>query len=237
MRLKPREVPAELLSLAQRQAGVVSRSQARAAGVSSKTIFLRVSRRIWLLLPFSLVLDPTQPATPHQTAWALWLRAGEGSVLSGRTALELHRTRLDWLSRLPALVIVPKTRHTRIPGAVVRRGNHGTLRTVSKFGLPLRSPQDALIDVVPFMVEQHAVDALDSAMQLGLFTHVGLLNALRDRVVPGCKHAGAITRAIQSLRLEGESHLERRFAALLRAVPGHGLQAGHLLLDGSGVPV
>jgi hypothetical protein len=85
-----RELPSTLRYLAQRQCGVVSRSQAVRAGLSPGMIKFRVRSGQWQQLHPGVYATFT--GVPRRGAW-LWaavLSAGPGAALSHRTAAELH---------------------------------------------------------------------------------------------------------------------------------------------------
>ena len=85
------ELPSTLRYLAQRQNGVVSRSQALRAGLSADMIKFRLRSGRWRLMHRGTYATFT--GTPGRSAW-LWaavLSAGRGAALSYETAAELHR--------------------------------------------------------------------------------------------------------------------------------------------------
>ena len=85
------EVPYTLRNLAERQSGVVSRSQALKAGLSESVIKFRVSSGRWQ--PIHPGVYATFSGFPGYTAklWAAILSAGPGALLSHETAAELQR--------------------------------------------------------------------------------------------------------------------------------------------------
>ena len=124
------ELPSTLRYLAQRQRGVVSRSQAIRAGLSPDMIKFRVRSDRWQQLHPGVYA--TFSGIPGRGAW-LWaalLAAGPGAVLSYQTAAELHR--LADKPTSPIHVTVPAQRHLvavirRVPAPVGagRRGRAG----------------------------------------------------------------------------------------------------------------
>jgi Transcriptional regulator, AbiEi antitoxin len=86
-----RELPSTLRYLAQRQDGVVSRSQAIRAGLSPDMIKSRVSSGWWLQMYPGVYATFTGVPSRDARLWATVLLAGPGATLSYQTAAELHR--------------------------------------------------------------------------------------------------------------------------------------------------
>jgi len=104
-----RELPSTLRYLAQRQRGVVSRSQAMRAGFSPGMIKFRVRSGRWQQLHPGVYATFTGIPSRGAWLWAAILSAGPGAVLSFQTAAEL-----DGLSDNPTNpihVTVPRQRH------------------------------------------------------------------------------------------------------------------------------
>lgn len=103
-----------------RQAGVVSREQALAAGLSADEIDHRLARRRWRPLHPRVYLTVATQPTPEARVRAAVLWAGEGAVLSGVAAAWWHGMPV----RAPATVAVtvPRRRSPgKRPGVTVRR--------------------------------------------------------------------------------------------------------------------
>jgi hypothetical protein len=101
-----RELPSTLRYLAQRQNGIVSRSQALRAGLSPDMIKFRISSGRWLQMYPGVYATFTGVPSRGARLWAAVLLAGPGATLSHETAAELHR-----LADQAA-----KTIHVTIPG-------------------------------------------------------------------------------------------------------------------------
>jgi hypothetical protein len=86
-----RELPHTLRNLARNQAGVVSRSQAIRAGLTSDMIKFRLVSDQWQ--PLHRGVYATFTGIPGRAAhlWAAVLSAGPGAALSHETAAEVHR--------------------------------------------------------------------------------------------------------------------------------------------------
>jgi Transcriptional regulator, AbiEi antitoxin len=85
------ELPSTLRNLAGRQFGVVSRSQALRAGLSTDMIKFRVRSGWWRPLHRGVYVTFTGAPGRDAQLWAALLGAGPGAVLSHETAAELHR--------------------------------------------------------------------------------------------------------------------------------------------------
>jgi Transcriptional regulator, AbiEi antitoxin len=108
-----RELPSALGNLARHQSGVVSRSQALRAGLSSDMIRFRVGSGRWQQIHRGIYA--TFNGVPGRGArlWAAVLSAGTGAMLSHETAGELHRL----VDKPPDLIYVTVPRERRIIAA------------------------------------------------------------------------------------------------------------------------
>jgi predicted transcriptional regulator of viral defense system len=112
------DIPAEIAELARWQAGVISRQQLLEAGLNPQLIIRRVERGRWQQLYRGVYATFSGPPGRETWLWAAVLRAGNGAVLSHRTAAELHGL-ID--SAAEAIyVTVPSTRRITTAGLVIR---------------------------------------------------------------------------------------------------------------------
>jgi predicted transcriptional regulator of viral defense system len=112
------DIPAEIAETARWQAGAISRRQLLDAGLNAKVIAKRLARGRWQQLYRGVYAVFSGPATRDTWLWAAVLRAGDGAVLSHKTAAELHG-----LIDTPAesiCVTVPSARRVRNSGIVIR---------------------------------------------------------------------------------------------------------------------
>jgi len=86
-----RELPPTLRYLAQRQNGIVSRSQALRAGLSPDMVKFRISSGRWRQMHSGVYATFTGVPSRGARLWAAVLLAGPGATLSHETAAELHR--------------------------------------------------------------------------------------------------------------------------------------------------
>jgi hypothetical protein len=85
------ELPPTLRYLARRQSGLVSRSQARQAGLSEDMIKFRVRSGRWRRIHPGVYATFTGELNRRAYLWAAVLSAGPGAALSHDAAAELHR--------------------------------------------------------------------------------------------------------------------------------------------------
>jgi Transcriptional regulator, AbiEi antitoxin/Protein of unknown function (DUF559) len=95
-----------------RQAGVITQSQAVAAGISRHAIYARLESGRWQRLHRGVYAGYSGPLTRASLMWAAVLAAGPGAVLCYRTAAELHGL-LDAPKDEAIHVMVPRSRTLR----------------------------------------------------------------------------------------------------------------------------
>src|SRR4051794_31307754 len=180
-----------LTALLRRQAGVVGRAQARAAGLSADAIDRKLAGRHWVPLYPRVYLDRTHRLTDEARVRAAVLWAGDDAVLSGLAAAWWHGV-------APALageiaVTVPRRRSPRNrPGVTVRRRDLAGDDRASRHGIP--------VTALPLTVLEAAVELgaaggpfLDRALQ----SHVGFLDVARAHTRnPGAAGAAAARAAL-----------------------------------------
>lgn len=116
-----RELPPDLRYLAQRQGGVVTRSQAMRAGMSPGMIKFRVRTGRWQQLHPGVYATFSGSPRRGTRLWAAVLSAGPGAMLSHQTAAELQR--LSDGRANPIHVTVPHARRvTAVEGVCQRLG-------------------------------------------------------------------------------------------------------------------
>lgn len=195
------------------QAGVLSRAQAVAAGLSTDTVDRRLAARRWLPVHPRVYRDADRPDTAEARVRAVVLWAGEGAVLSGAAAAW-------WWGLLPRVpevvtVTVPRRRAPRPrAGIVVRRRSLDPADVAVRRGLA---------------VTGRAWSVLEAAVELP-----GTGAALLDRVLsappgPGVPDLAELTAAhrrtlgAHGSRAAGE--LLAGAARRVRAAAGHRVRA------------
>ena len=138
------KLPPTLRSPAQRQYGVVSRSQALRAGLSPDMIKFRIRSGRWQQL--HLGVYATFSGTPGRGArlWAALLAAGPDAALSYETAAELHG--LSDKAASPIHVSVPRERHlVAIEG--VRLHRSARVATATQGYPPRTTVEETVLDL------------------------------------------------------------------------------------------
>ena len=110
------ELPSALRYLAQRQSGVVSRSQALRAALSPDMVKFRISSGRWRQMYPGVYATFTGVPSRGARLWAAVLFAGPGATLSHETAAELHRL-ADHIAET-IHVTIPGGRRVRAPEGV-----------------------------------------------------------------------------------------------------------------------
>jgi len=139
-------ISAAAAELARWQAGVISRQQLLAAGLTSQMITTRLERQRWQQLYRGVYAVFSGPPPRQAWLWAAVLRAGPGAVLSHLTAAELHGL-LD--SPAEAIfVTVPSTRRISAPGLIVRTSGRIAEATAPGRQPPRTSVEETVLDLV-----------------------------------------------------------------------------------------
>ncbi len=137
------DIPWALRELALTQAGVVSRRQARATGMSSDAIAWRLARGRWQLLQRGVYALFSGPPGREAVLWAAVLRGGRDAVLSHHTAAELTGL-TDAPGGLIHVTVPASRRVSAVPGIVI----HLSSRTDSARHPCLLPPRTRVEDTV-----------------------------------------------------------------------------------------
>ncbi len=214
MPLVPRRavVPSSLLVLASRQGGLISSTQADAAGVGSTRRTRLVRDGMWGR-PTHGVYDPT-PGVRYgvderrrRAAWTGLLAYGPGAVAVGSCALALLG-----VAGLPATlapeVALPAGRHHRPRDGVRVRcfGETVPLEAVRHGAALVAGLTTALVQAVPELGPRHALAVLDDVTRRGLLSAEGALE-VRRRVV-GRRGAAGVRDVWALVDARAESPLE-----------------------------
>jgi Transcriptional regulator, AbiEi antitoxin len=140
------DLPATFRYLARSQSGVVSRSQAIRAGLTSDTIRFRVSSGRWQQMHRGVYATFTGVPGRGTQLWAAVLSAGPGAALSHETAAELHRL-IDSPAKL-IHVTVPFQRRPRTAAGVSLHRSRRAVAAVQDSGYPPRTTmQETVLDL------------------------------------------------------------------------------------------
>ncbi len=148
-------------SLLARQAGVITRRQALAAGLTRHAVDHRVRLRHWWPLHPQVYLVDGHARSPEVAVRAAVLWAGEDAVLDGPAAAWWH----GLLAAPPAVVGVTRSRPAGPrPGVAVRRRDLDPADVVTVRGLAVTSAALALLDTA---VALGRPELLDRALRQG----------------------------------------------------------------------
>ncbi|WP_265520129.1 hypothetical protein [Oerskovia flava] len=183
-------VPAELLDVASRQAGLVDAAQCDAHGVTAHRRGRLVAQRRWSR-PTRGVFDTTPPvgATPPgrdlttahdhrrtRAAWLALLAYGPDAIAVGPCALVLLGIQGVGADVVPQVALPGARASVSRDGIALRQFDDGM--TVTRVGGRLvATPCWALAQAVPEMRRRRAVAVMDSAQHLGLLDADGLARA------------------------------------------------------------
>jgi hypothetical protein len=204
------------------QAGVISRQQAQAAGMSTTRIDNKLRSMRWQQLQQGVYA--TFSGTPDRDAqlWAVVLRAGPRAALSFRTAAELHGLVSDHSPLVH--VTVPSNQRTRpIRGATLHYSG-----SIDQARHPTQLPPRTRIDETVLDLTQasasldEAVEWICRAVGRRLTGDDRLLAALAVR--PRARWRKDLCLALGDVADGGRSVLELRYIAVER---GHGLPSAH----------
>jgi predicted transcriptional regulator of viral defense system len=141
-----RELPSTLRYLAQRQRGVVSRSQAMRAGLSPGMIKFRVRSGQWQQLHPGVYATFTGVPGRGAWLWAAVLSAGPGAALSHQTAAELHG--LTDSPTNPIHVTVSRQRHVVAVSGVSLHRSARTVEAIQGQSYPPRTTvEETVLDL------------------------------------------------------------------------------------------
>ena len=140
------ELPSTLRYLAQRQRGIVSRSQAIRAGLSPDMIKFRIRSNRWQQLHPGVYATFTGIPGRGAWLWAALLAAGPGAVLSYQTAAELHG--LSDKPTSPIHVTIPAQRHlVAVSGVCLHRSGRAVEAMEQRSYPPRTRVEETVLDL------------------------------------------------------------------------------------------
>lgn len=180
-----------------RQHGVLTRAQARAAGMTTAQVdrLLRVGAWRRLLPSIYDAADDPSPLAPYAAA-ALW--AGPGGALSHGSAAALWR--LLPPSGAPE-VLVPVGRAAQAAGVVVRRTRAplGAADRATVAGLPVTSPTRTVVDLSSALDDDGLARVVERARAAGILRRSDLLAHLDAVGARGRAGAARLRRVVAGL--------------------------------------
>jgi len=213
------------------QHGVISRGQALHAGLSERSIGLRVKTGRWRTVYPGVYAQVSTPITWHQRLMAVVLRGGATALASHSSAALLWR--LDGLEQGAIEVSIQAGRC--IKGALVHRRRPTDNPTVAvKDGIPTTGIQRTLLDLCAVVSKRRAAHVMDDALRSGLTT----LEKLRELLTTpraGTRSLRELLDARDDRDVSVESPLETALLGLFRK---HGIPLPvpqHCVMEGGDV--
>jgi very-short-patch-repair endonuclease len=203
----------EVLELAGRQHGVVSREQLLDLGLSSQAIKHRIARgRLHPVLRGVYAVG--RPEVSKHARWmAAVLRCGPDAVLSHETAAglwEMAPERRGWIE-----LSVPPSTTRRIPGLIAHRRLLSTKEVTARHGIPVTTPLCTLIDIASRLPRGALEAAINEADKRGLTDPERLRAALAPS--PGRPGVLALRETLDRRTFTlTDSELERQFMSIVR---------------------
>ena len=202
-----------------RQHGLVTRSDAVAAGLTYRQIQLRVASGVWIEVSPGVYRHPAHPITPEQRVLAAVLGAGRGAVASHQAAAYLWGL-LEWeeAGARAAVSVLPHS-HPRSHGFDVHRMSDLDLSRVRIWkGVECTDPLWTLADLGA-VVDGALVDrAIDRGLATRLITVKGLQTEIARRSKRGRRGVGILRERLMARGFLGAprpSVLESRTLAFL----------------------
>lgn len=208
----------ELFELAERQHGVVSRTQARGLGISNGTLSWMVRSGRWQATTRDTLTLRGTGRTPLQQASITRLSAGDGAAISHWSAAALWG--IPGFALAPFHVLVPHGRQRLcVPGPVHHTRRLPPHHLVQSAGLLVTTPPRTIFDLSgvlggPWRLER-ALDHAWAARLVSFESMMHIIDELSGRGQRNVAQLRALVGARGSLHIAGESSLERRFHRLI----------------------
>jgi Transcriptional regulator, AbiEi antitoxin/Protein of unknown function (DUF559) len=232
-------IDSRIARLAQRQAGVFSRAQALAVGMTDSSMLRRIRSGRWTVLHPGVYLLAGVPATWHTEIWAALLAAGPLATVTHETSVRLSGS--HHVALRPITLTVAHGAHPRVRGAVVHQLDDLRIDHVATIdGLPVSTPARAVVEVAATVGRRRLGLILDDLVfdRRTSYDAVGVVLAGVARPgKPGVTALAGVLDDRAEATVPGASELERAmFAALVgaglpvpepqRALPGPGAIGG-----------
>jgi hypothetical protein len=228
-----------LAEVARAQWGVFSRAQAIKAGLGAAAISRRTGSGSWVRVFPGVYRGASTPESWNGRLLAACLWAGDGAVVSHRTAARLHG--LEGLPTGkrgdPVELTVPLAKTGRAPGVLLHRSRK--LERLDKSainGIPVTSLGRTLVDIAPMLDEKHLSMALDSGLARHTSIDVRMLRRVLGRLKAKGRAGTALLEKVLDARSEDAVHLdsalERRFLAALKSAKLPRPSEHHDVVDG-----
>lgn len=207
-----------LRATALRRQGIVSRSEALAAGFSYDAISRRITSGQWARSGRALIIRDIYRPGDRATAWILHLHSGPESLVSGPLALRLQ----GWDVRGDDHTVVnPSDVRAEIDLSVriLRRGSSGAVQFA---GLPPLVPRmDALADTLTSRSQRGSRELLDHALQQRWIDPTDLDLLIERRSGPGRRGQRRLIELRDRAASGSRSEAEQRMGRLLARTAGN----------------
>jgi hypothetical protein len=212
------DIDTRTLDVFREQAGVITRAQAVALGMSARQIGHRLGKHRWLTIRRGVYRHALFDISPEMEVWALTL-SGRGYV-SHRYAARLHG--LEPELRADPEVTVKAGLHLHVTGVRVHESMQTRTAEICHIqGLPVSGVERTIMDVAALEYRQWWILALiDSARRLNLTDDARLNACLKRHARRGRDGTVNFRRALEVSGLSKTSaigHLSRETAQLLAA--------------------
>lgn len=223
-------VDTELLrDIAENQAGVVSRSQAHAAGLSDFSIRTRVTSGAWQRVGRALVLREMAKGGDEHIAWLLTFNVSTDAVITGPLAARLG----GWdLSGSELIVVDEHNRPAGIPGVRLLR-RPPSIIAPGHNGLRLAQRREAVVDTLISVSIERAEEVLDIALQRRWLSPGEFDRIVSQRAGHGRKGVSRLRHLNARASSGSRSEAEQRMARLLKQAGGRWI-ANHSIYDHDG---
>jgi very-short-patch-repair endonuclease len=208
-----------LAARALEQNGAFHRLDARAAGLSDKRIRSRVSKGEWIELLPSVYCNATTPRTHELMRHAALLWAGEGAVLSHRSAGALWV--LDGITDDQPELTLPSDRRLRTTGVQIHRSDLAPSEITRRDAMPCTTLSRTIVDLASVVGPSTLEVAFESARRRYSLPVVAVHQQLSSMGACGRKGTAILREILDQLegRPAAESPLEVKVAQLLRRAP------------------
>ncbi|SOD71864.1 very-short-patch-repair endonuclease [Jatrophihabitans sp. GAS493] len=199
--------------ISRRQAGVLSRSQLLAAGVGRVRIDELIRRgRLGATRWSAVYLAAGAPMTPEAVQWAVVLDTA--SVLSYVSAAQWWALPVGSDGRVH--VTAPDRRRTRMPSGVrVHRVQLAASAVTERFGMPITTRTETLLDCVGWLPLREGSTLLDRSMQQRWLTARDVEQRLEEQ--PGRWGNRPLSTLLRQSGDGAHAESERRMIRILRA--------------------
>ena len=200
-----------------RQRGLISRPQALALGLSSRSIEGRIDRGEWVTLRRGIYAEAGAPPGSLQRLMAICLAGGPDTYVTSKSAAWL------WdLAKEPSrhFLITTRPRARSTPQASMRRTTSlGIVDTTTRYGIPVTTVDRTIIECARDLDEASLRQIIEKALRVRLTYPGRVEKRLAELVSQGRRGSGSLRKILAEIN-DGqpptESELESAFLQLCR---------------------